>query len=159
MLAGATIVACTAAAASWSVTVNGAQADGPVDENDPENADGVALRIAVPPRIAEGDRFVMEVVVTRGPATRGQPLVLTPTAEGDAVEVVRGRFFPHDARPPDAEPLRFEVPCVARTRGTGVVRVEVRTFACPPGDRPGARCRPVTVDAARALRVDRRPPS
>jgi len=149
MLAGATIVAGTAAAASWSVTVNGAQADGPVDENDPENADGVALRIAVPPRIAEGDRFVMEVVVTRGPAT----------AEGDAVEVVRGRFFPHDARPPDAEPLRFEVPCVARTRGTGVVRVEVRTFACPPGDRPGARCRPVTVDAARALRVDRRPPS
>jgi hypothetical protein len=75
------------------------------------------------------------------------PLLLTPSVEGFAVEVVRGRLLRSDAKPVDASHLRFDIPVVARSEGTAIFRVELSTYVCEP------RCRLVTASGSRVLRV------
>jgi len=75
------------------------------------------------------------------------PLLLTPEAEGAAVEVVRGRMLRGDADDPEAHPLRFRIPIVARGAGTAVLRVRVSTWAC------AERCRSLKGETSTVLRV------
>jgi hypothetical protein len=75
------------------------------------------------------------------------PLLLTPSVEGSAVEVVRGRLLRSDAKRVDARHLRFDVPVVARSEGTAIFRVELATYVCEQ------RCRFVTANGSRVLRV------
>lgn len=113
--------------------------------------DGVAVRLVPPEHVHEGDRTEVMVEVRVRPAGRA-PLLLTPTSEGQAVEVVRGRLLRADAVDPAAEVLRFRLPIVARAVGTSVLRVRVRAYTCR------ARCRLVEATEAATLRVERAGP-
>lgn len=75
------------------------------------------------------------------------PLLLTPRIEGAAVELVRGRLLRSDAKQTDATHLRFEIPVVARSEGTAILRVQLSTYACTE------RCRQVQVSASTVLAV------
>jgi len=76
--------------------------------------------------------------------------MVTPRAEGDAVEVVRGRLLRPDAVDPAASPLVFRIPIAAREPGPARVRVEVHSFVCE-----GDECQPVEGEAQVDLRVSR----
>lgn len=82
------------------------------------------------------------------------PLLLTPTSDGPAIEVVRGRLLRADAEDPRTTPLRFHVPFVARSPGDAVVRVRVDGWSCA-ALREGAevRCQVVRAEAAITLTV------
>ena len=95
------------------------------------------------PRLAH---LVVPVVVELAEAVDA-PLLLTPSVEGSAVEVVRGRLLRSDAKLLDARHLRFEIPVVARSEGTAIFRVELAAYVCEP------RCRLVTASGSRVLRV------
>jgi hypothetical protein len=86
-------------------------------------------------------------VVVQLPAAANAPLLLTPRVEGSAVEVVRGRLSRSDAKALDATHLRFEVPVVARSEGTAILRVDVSTYVCEP------RCVRVSASDSRVLHV------
>jgi hypothetical protein len=86
-------------------------------------------------------------VLVQLPAAGDVPLLLTPRVEGTAVEVVRGRLLRSDGKALDATHLRFEVPVVARSEGTAILRVDVSTYVCEP------RCLPVGASASRVLHV------
>ncbi len=75
------------------------------------------------------------------------PLLVTPSSEGTALEVVRGRLLRAEAQDPRAEVLEFQVPVVARGPGTAVVRVRAAGYACE------ARCRPVHAEASLIVHV------
>lgn len=75
------------------------------------------------------------------------PLLLTPRIEGAAVELVRGRLLRSDAKPIDATHLRFEIPVVARSEGTAILRVHLTTYLCTD------TCRQVEVTASAVLEV------
>jgi len=129
----------------------------PTERSSRADAGVLSIRLDAPPRIHEGDRFEVRIEVRRSPAARPHPLLLTPETVGPAVEVVRGRLLPDDADAPGAEPAVFRLPCVARSRGTAILRVEARGYACPPGDDPDAPCREVVAVATARLHVDRPP--
>ncbi|MBX3247114.1 MAG: hypothetical protein KF901_08040 [Myxococcales bacterium] len=78
------------------------------------------------------------------------PVLVTPTHEGTAVEVVRGRLTRADAADPRARPLRFPIPIVAKESGVGVVRATVTTFECVGDD-----CQPRERDVRLTLRIER----
>lgn len=75
------------------------------------------------------------------------PLLLTPRIEGAAVELVRGRLLRSDAKQIDATHLRFEIPVVARSEGTAILRVHLTTYLC------AETCRQVEVTASAVLAV------
>jgi hypothetical protein len=105
-----------------------------------------ALVIVAKQGLRVGVTTTVEVIVR---PTRGgeQPLLLTPTTEGDAVRVVRGRLSRTDAtRGPDGA-LHFAVPIVARAPGTAVLRVELLTYRC------AERCVALHLSATRILQV------
>ncbi|MCB9600560.1 MAG: hypothetical protein H6721_16695 [Sandaracinus sp.] len=106
----------------------------------------LAPRFEEPSPLHVGDRARLVLVVDVAPDV---PVLVTPTHEGRAVEVVRGRLARADALEPDARPLRFPVPIVARERGAGVVRARVTSFVCEGDD-----CRPTEGEARVALRVE-----
>jgi hypothetical protein len=116
----------------------------------PAAAQAPAAEIALDPpaSLRVGDRAAVVAEVRIRPAGT-QPLLLTPSTEGTAVEVVRGRLLRSDAEDRDADVLRFRIPIVARTPGTGVLRVAVSGWAC------AERCRRVTAEASVVLRVQR----
>lgn len=87
------------------------------------------------------------VLVSLTEASAAYPLTLTPRIEGAAVELVRGRLLRSDAKLIDATHLRFDVPVVARSQGTAILRVELMTYACD------SDCQRVTAQASRALHV------
>lgn len=87
------------------------------------------------------------VLVSLSPESATYPLTLTPRIEGGAVELVRGRLLRSDAKPVDATHLRFDVPLVARSQGTAILRVELMTYACDPD------CRRITTEDSRILHV------
>ena len=89
----------------------------------------VTLTLSAPERIEVGDRVALTATVRLAPPN-DLPLLLTPSAEGTAVDVVRGRLLRANANDPDAAPLVFRIPLVARGSGTAVVRVEVLAYAC-----------------------------
>ncbi|MFW5920221.1 MAG: hypothetical protein ACOCUS_00170 [Polyangiales bacterium] len=108
----------------------------------------VELTLTPPERLEEGDRARV-VAEVRRPEGNDRPLLLTPSSEGTAVEVVRGRLLRADAEDPDARVLRFRIPIVARSPGTAVLRAEVLAHHCT------RRCRPLRARAATPLRVHR----
>jgi len=101
-------------------------------------SEAVALRVADPGVLAPRAPAAIDVFV-RVPAGREQPLLLTPSAEGDAVRVARGRLLRADARRTDQGELHFQVPIEARSAGTAVLRVALLTYRC------AARCDAVQV--------------
>ena len=116
-------------------------------QDPPVAARGVSMTLSAPERLVAGTTatVVAEVRVPPGDA----PLLLTPTTEGTAVEVVRGRLLRADAERTDAGTLRFRIPIMAKAAGTSVLRVRVLTYAC------ARRCRAEEADAFIVLRVDR----
>jgi hypothetical protein len=72
----------------------------------------------------------IEVIVQLPEGSAELPLLLTPRIEGAAVELVRGRLMRSDAKQVERGRLRFEVPVVARTEGTAILRVSAMTYVC-----------------------------
>ena len=97
--------------------------------------------------LSPGDHAAVVVEVHASEAARG-PLLVTPSADGAAIQVVRGRLFRFDAEDPDADPLRFRVPIAAMSVGTAVLLVHVDGHACE-----GTHCHPVEAEARRAIEV------
>jgi hypothetical protein len=117
---------------------------------------GAALARAEEPRVTveiQGENTLDHAahlgvpVIVQLPAASNAPLLLTPRIEGSAVEVVRGRLSRSDAKALDATHLRFEVPVVARSEGTAILRVDVSTYVCEP------RCVPINASDSRVLHV------
>jgi hypothetical protein len=99
------------------------------------------------PHLVVGDHAEVVARVRLGGGA-GRPLLVTPSVEGGAVEVVRGRLMHGDAEDPAARELRFRIPIVARTVGMAVLRVRVDGFSCRDG-----RCSALSVEASVALEV------
>jgi hypothetical protein len=129
------VLAATAAlAVGWAVAVRAQES---------------ALRVAVSELavLSPGDHASVMVEVHVAEAARG-PLLVTPSVDGAAIQVVRGRLFRFDAEDPSADPLRFRVPIAAMSVGTAVLLVHVEGHACE-----GSRCEPVEAEARRAIEV------
>lgn len=112
-----------------------ARSDGPV----------LSVRIGNLDVLQAGQPAAIDVWV-QIPAGSPLPLLLTPSTEGDAVSVVRGRMLGSDAQA-SPEGLLFRVPLMVRTEGTAILRVLVESYAC---DKV---CRPVRASATRTLRA------
>ena len=106
----------------------------------------LTVTIEAPHQMHPGDHAEIVALVHAEDAARG-PLLVTPSVDGAAVEVVRGRLFRFDAEDPSADPLRFRVPVLARSVGTAVISVRIDGHACV-----GARCS--AVDAESTARID-----
>lgn len=93
----------------------------------------IELRLTASPPLTLGDRAEIIAHVELS-SEGGRPLLVTPTHEGTAIEVVRGRLTRGDAaietETGSRTRLRFRIPVVARTVGTGVLRVRVDGFRC-----------------------------
>jgi hypothetical protein len=108
----------------------------------------IAVELAPERTVRAGSHTSIEVIVQL-PAGNDSPLLITPSVEGEAVEVVRGRLTRPDAKPVDgdASRLRFEIPVLAKSEGTAILRVDVMTYVCERA------CRRVLVRASEVLRV------
>jgi hypothetical protein len=104
------------------------------------------MSATAPPAVAVGDRFEVLVVVELGPEADA-PILLTPRAEGSAIEAVRGRLLRADAEDPNGTPLRFRVPFVARAEGQAVLHLHVLTYRCTN------RCEAIEVEERVEFRV------
>ena len=106
----------------------------------------VRIELAPQQNLRAGSHAMVEVIVLL-PAGSDAPLLVTPSVEGDALEVVRGRLARPDAKvlPPDR--LRFEVPVRARSEGTAILRVEVMTYVC------ARTCERVVLRGSQVVRV------
>ena len=93
-----------------------------------------SLRLHAPTelRVGQHARFALEV---RLPQNAGRPVLLTPFREGQALEVVKGRLLRSDARDPEANPLVFELPVLARAPGSVRIGMRLLAYVCAP------RCR------------------
>lgn len=109
-------------------------------------AEPVRIELAAEQSLRAGEHAVIEVQVAIS-AGADAPLLLTPSVEGDAVEVVRGRLSRSDAKPLPPDKLRFEVPVRARSEGTAILRVDVTTYVCE------RTCRRVALRASQVLHV------
>lgn len=111
------------------------------------------LRVQTPGALQVGEVRTLSIALTL-PAVAAQPVLLTPTVEGEALEVVRGRLMQGDAevretsREQTEETLWFELPVVARLPGTSILRLQARLFVCPQDD-----CQPVSVETELHLTV------
>ncbi|MBX3269037.1 MAG: hypothetical protein KF729_02180 [Sandaracinaceae bacterium] len=112
------------------------------DARDAQNV--LQVELEAPPALRRGDRTEI-VVRVRGAGEH--PVLVTPSSEGTAIEVVRGRLMRADAADARAEVLELRVPIVARDAGTAVVRVRVAGYAC------AARCRAVRAEASLVVEV------
>jgi hypothetical protein len=108
----------------------------------------VQIELAPERTVRAGSHTAVEVIVQL-PAGNDSPLLLTPSVEGEAVEVVRGRLMRPDAKAinGDQSRLRFEVPVLAKSEGTAILRVDVMTYVCE------RVCRRVVLRASEVLRV------
>lgn len=106
--------------------------------------EGLQVEIEPPSELRQGDRTE---IVARVAGSDGLPVLVTPTSEGTAIEVVRGRLMRSDAADPDAAVLELRIPVVARQAGTAVLRVSVSGYACE------ARCRAVTAQTSVVIQV------
>lgn len=137
--------------ASLALVVTSSAASGPAASAQDTTPEGLTLALTPPAReIRVDDRFEVELRLglPEGEGDSPLPLLVTPSAEGNAVEVVRGRLLRADAEDPAAHPLVLRIPLVARRAGTAVVRVRVRTFVCEEG-----RCEPVLAESSIAISV------
>lgn len=110
-------------------------------------AQELRLELDAPASLSAGDRTSLELRVWADPE---MPVMVTPRAEGAAVEVVRGRLLRPDAEDPEGSPLVFRIPIVAREPGPARVRAAVQTFRCEGDD-----CEPARGEAQAELRVGR----
>ncbi len=78
-----------------------------------------------------------------------RPLLVTPSVEGDALEVVRGRLTRNDGQS-DADGLEIPIPVVARHAGHALLVAHVQTFVCDRGN-----CQAVRLRAEAELEVRR----
>jgi hypothetical protein len=108
---------------------------------------GLALSIADTAALHPEVHASIAVVASLPEACEGQPLLLTPHVEGEAIELVRGRLLRADAKLEAPGRLRFSVPVVARRAGTAIFRIVLMTYACAP------TCEQVTAQAEQILRV------
>jgi hypothetical protein len=108
-------------------------------------APGLALRIEIPV-LVPGSPATVDVYV-RVPAGPVRPLSLTPSAEGEALRVLRGRLLRADARRTDGGELHFRVPVEPLSEGTGVLRFALLTYAC------AERCEAVRLSESRTVEV------
>lgn len=100
-----------------------------------------------------GETGEVLAIVDVDASARG-PLLVTPTSDGPAIEVVRGRLLRADAEDPRVTPLRFHVPFVASSPGDAVVRVRVDGWSCvSSGEGQPERCHTVRTEAAITLTV------
>lgn len=106
------------------------------------------LELQAPDVIQPGDRVSLRLIVT--PAGE-EAMLITPTSEGAAIVVARGRLQRRDGTV-DGEDLVVQVPIIARDAGHALVRVHVQTYSCE-----GERCRAIEADADIALDVVRAP--
>ncbi|MCA9605485.1 MAG: hypothetical protein KC619_07810, partial [Myxococcales bacterium] len=110
----------------------------------PAAAQGLEVAIETPSQLRQGDRTE---IVARVMGSDGLPVLVTPSSEGTAVEVVRGRLMRTDATDPAAAVLELRIPIVAREAGTAVLRVRVSGYACE------ARCRAVSAETSVVIQV------
>ena len=116
----------------------------------PRSLEDAELLIGSPPRLVVGAVATIELTVrTAGPDQ--QPLLLTPSVEGEAVRVVRGRLLRDDAVRTDGGTLAFTLPLAARRPGAALLRVSLLTYRCDT-----TTCREVRADASRMLQVSPR---
>jgi hypothetical protein len=113
-----------------------------------QRAPSAEVTLVPPENVTVGDRTAVIAEVRIDPPG-DWPLLVTPTSEGTAIDVVRGRLLRADAEDARAEVLRFRIPLVAKRPGTAVIRVHVAGWACEE------RCRPAEADAEVVLRVER----
>ena len=113
------------------------------------DADEFRITLELPEALHVGDRFEVVALVSP-PGEASHPLLLTPSSEGTAVEMVRGRLMRSDADDPSARPLRFRIPAVARAAGDSLLRVHVLTYRCDES------CHPVEAEAVGRVRALRR---
>ena len=116
-------------------------------------AEGAGLLVLLdsPDTLQLGDRTSVAVTVDLPANVRSDtPLLLTPSVDGAALEVVRGRLFRADATVLGPTRLGFQVPVVAQREGAAILRVEVSTYAC------SGRCRAISASAHKTLRVQAR---
>jgi hypothetical protein len=108
--------------------------------------DALAIQIADPGLLAVGQPASVEVSVS---AAHGDelPLLLTPTKEGQAIAVVRGRLLRSDARSTQDGVMRFTIPVMPRGAGAAILRIQVVTYRCL------RTCSPVRGTATRVLRA------
>jgi hypothetical protein len=106
----------------------------------------VRIELAAEQSLRAGSHATIEVIVQL-PAGSDAPLLLTPSVEGDAVEVVRGRLSRPDAKPLPPDRLRFEVPVRARSEGTAILRIELMTYVC------ARTCQRFVLKESQVLRV------
>jgi len=114
---------------------------------DPDAKDPT-LEIEVATTLAPGPGQ-LEVVLALGDGA-AQPLLLTVTSEGAAIQVVRGRFLGADGRDEHTQHgarLRFVVPIIVRAQGSAIVRAELLTYRCMDG------CRALRATSRRTLEV------
>ena len=109
-------------------------------------AEPVRIELAPEQSLRAGAHAAIEVLVQLPPGSDA-PLLLTPSVEGDAVEVVRGRLSRPDAKPLPPDRLRFEVPVRARSEGTAILRIELMTYVC------SRTCQRVVLQGSQVLRV------
>jgi hypothetical protein len=107
------------------------------------------LQITLQPtqRLQRDAHTAIPVTVQLPRGSADLPLLLTPRIEGAAVELVRGRLLRSDAKQMDPEHLRFEIPVVARSEGTAILRVSLTTYVCDDS------CRRVEVATSAVLEV------
>src|SRR5882757_7774389 len=73
-----------------------------------QDTDVVRIALSAPPHLVADTaaEVVAEIAVPAG----GRPVLVTPTSEGTAVEVVRGRLVRNDADELRPDVLRFRIP-------------------------------------------------
>lgn len=115
----------------------------------PALAEAPAPELEIQPArdLALGEHASLIVLVRLPGPSADLPLLLTPHIEGAAVELVRGRLLRSDAKQLDSARLRFELPVVARSAGTAILRVDLLSYLCD------ARCRPIEASTRAVLRV------
>jgi hypothetical protein len=133
-----------------TVEVPGAPARGQLPQPTLASPESVEISIGAPPRLVVGGVAAVELTV-RTPGADQQPLLLTPSVEGEAVRVVRGRLLRDDAMRADGSGLSFTLPLLARRPGAALLRVSLLTYRCDT-----TTCREVRAEASRMLQVSPR---
>jgi hypothetical protein len=90
---------------------------------------GLSLRLNAPNEVRVGERMSLQIELELPPGAAA-PVLLTQSAAGEAIEVLRGRLSRSDAREVHGNVLRFELPLLARAPGTGIVRVHALAYVC-----------------------------
>jgi hypothetical protein len=106
----------------------------------------VKMQLAPEQELRAGSHASVSVDVELPPGN-DSPLLLTPSVEGSSVEVVRGRLSRSDGKARSEHVLRFEIPVLARTEGTAILRVELMTYVC------ARTCQRLLLNASQIIRV------